>query len=75
MTCLKSQLITGVRTRAEIQNMNELSSVTNASSIAGLMRFPKNAVYTAAKHGVVGITKSAAKEVGDRGIRVNCIAP
>jgi len=55
--------------------MNDLGSIINASSIAGLMGFPKNAAYTAAKHGVIGITKSAAKEVGDRGIRVNCVAP
>lgn len=61
--------------RAQIRSMNNLGSVINASSIAGVMGFPKNAAYTAAKHGVIGITKSAAKEVGDRGIRVNCIAP
>jgi len=61
--------------RAQIRNMNDLGSIINASSIAGLMGFPKNAAYTAAKHGVIGITKSAAKEVGDRGIRVNCVAP
>ncbi|KAF2184103.1 NAD(P)-binding protein [Zopfia rhizophila CBS 207.26] len=69
--------ITGVMQcmRAEIRQMNEKASIVNAASIAGLGGFPKNAAYTVAKHGVVGLTKTAAKEVGDRQIRVNCVAP
>jgi len=55
--------------------MNDKGSIVNASSIAGLGGFPKNAAYTVAKHGVIGLTRTAAKEVGDRCIRVNCIAP
>jgi NAD(P)-dependent dehydrogenase (short-subunit alcohol dehydrogenase family) len=31
--------------------------------------------YTASKHGVVGLTRSAAREEGGRGVRVNCICP
>ncbi|KAF2715474.1 3-oxoacyl-reductase [Pleomassaria siparia CBS 279.74] len=61
--------------RAQIPNMKEKGSIVNAASIAALGGFPKNAAYTVAKHGVVGLTKTAAKEVGDRSIRVNCIAP
>lgn len=61
--------------RAEIGNMNEKGSIVNASSIAGIAGFPKNAAYTAAKHAVIGLTRTAAKEVGDRGIRVNAISP
>ena len=61
--------------RAQIPNMNEKGSIVNAASAAGLVGFAKNAAYTAAKHGVIGLSRSAAKEVGDRGIRVNCIAP
>jgi NAD(P)-dependent dehydrogenase (short-subunit alcohol dehydrogenase family) len=69
--------ITGVMQcmRAQIPNMNEKGSIVNAASIAALGGFPKKAAYTVAKHGVVGLTKTAAKEVGDRSIRVNCIAP
>jgi NAD(P)-dependent dehydrogenase (short-subunit alcohol dehydrogenase family) len=69
--------ITGVMQcmRAQIPNMKEKGSIVNAASIAALGGFPKNAAYTVAKHGVVGLTKTAAKEVGDRCIRVNCIAP
>ena len=61
--------------RAQIPNMNVRGSIVNAASVAGLVGFPKNAAYTASKHGVIGLSRSTAKEVGDRGIRVNCIAP
>ena len=61
--------------REQIKNMNNGGSIVNASSICGLLGFPKNAAYTATKHAVNGLTRSAAKEVGDREIRVNAIAP
>ncbi|KIW07446.1 uncharacterized protein PV09_02285 [Verruconis gallopava] len=61
--------------RAQLRNMNDGGSIINAASICGLMGFPKNAAYTATKHAVIGMSRSAAKEVGDREIRVNCIAP
>jgi NAD(P)-dependent dehydrogenase (short-subunit alcohol dehydrogenase family) len=37
--------------------------------------FAHHAAYSTSKHGVMGLTRSAAKEVGDRSIRVNAIAP
>ncbi|KAL5361407.1 hypothetical protein BJX96DRAFT_176214 [Aspergillus floccosus] len=61
--------------RAQINEMKDAGSIVNASSVAGGMGFVKNASYTAAKHGVVGLTRTAAKEFGDRGIRVNAVAP
>lgn len=61
--------------RAQIQYMNRRGSIVNASSVAGLRGFARNAAYVASKHGVIGLTKSAAQEVGDREIRVNCLAP
>jgi NAD(P)-dependent dehydrogenase (short-subunit alcohol dehydrogenase family) len=62
--------------RSELQHMNDKGSIVNASSVAGLIGFANCASYGAAKFGVVGLTKCAAKEVGPtKGIRVNCIAP
>ena len=61
--------------RAQLQNMNNKGSLVNAASICGLIGFPKNAAYTASKHAVIGLSRTAAKEVGDREIRINCIAP
>ena len=61
--------------RAELQNMNNNGSIVNAASICGTIGFPKNAAYTASKHAVIGLSRSATKEVGDREIRINCIAP
>jgi NAD(P)-dependent dehydrogenase (short-subunit alcohol dehydrogenase family) len=49
--------------RSELQNMNNKGSIINASSVAGVAGFPKNAAYTAAKHAVIGLSRTAAKEV------------
>ena len=51
------------------------SSIVNASSIAGLVGVENNSPYVMAKHAIAGLTKTAAKEEGKNGIRVNAIAP
>ena len=47
----------------------------NISSILGLVGWPTACAYTAAKHGVVGLTKVAAIEYAQQGIRVNSVNP
>lgn len=50
-------------------------SIINISSVSGFRPQPNNIAYTAAKHGVVGMTKVAALEYGGHNIRVNSVAP
>lgn len=50
-------------------------AIVNMASIHGAVAAPGNSAYTAAKHGVVGLTKNAAAEYGSEGIRVNAVGP
>ena len=65
----------GIKSAIKPMIKNKFGRIINITSIIGLTGNVGQANYAASKAGLIGMTKSIAKEVGSRGITVNCIAP
>ena len=70
-----SSAIWGIQVAAELMDKERGGAIINIASAAGFRSAPRSIVYSGIKAGVMGITRAAAVELGERNIRVNAIAP
>lgn len=65
----------GIKHAAQVMKRQGSGSIINTSSVAGIRTGYGNHVYSAAKAAVIQLTRSVAMELGESGVRVNCICP
>ena len=65
----------GVRAQVNAMLKSGGGAIVNIASILGAVGFETTAAYTAAKHGVVGLTQTVALEYGPQGVRINAVGP
>lgn len=65
----------GMRYQIPAMLKNGSGSIINVSSILGSVGFANSSAYVAAKHGILGLTRTAALEYSSKGIRVNSVGP
>ena len=65
----------GMRYVLPVMIAQKKGAIVNTSSVAGTVGAPTMAAYSASKHGILGLTRTAAGEVGKQGVRVNAICP
>lgn len=65
----------GMKAQLEVMIPQASGAIVNMASAAGIRGLPGYAGYAASKHAVVGLTRSAAVEYGDSGVRINTVAP
>lgn len=75
MAILSRGVFFGIKHAGRVMVPRRSGSIVSLASTAGVLGGEGPHVYTMAKHGVVGITKSAASEFSERGVRVNAVAP
>lgn len=64
-----------IRSVTPIMGRSKRGAIVNVASISGLVSVPGRAAYNAAKHGVIGLTRSFGTDLAHLGIRVNAVAP
>lgn len=61
--------------RAQLKVMEKGASIANIASVAGMFGETGRSAYTVSKHGVIGLTRTVAREIAASGIRINAVAP